>query len=205
MTPAQKLAAIAARARRVNRDSATNFLLRAPAEAQMQARARLWRAWGARVGPHCRIARVEVPRNPWDISLGAGVILERDVILMTTGARLPHPRIQIGDGAYINRFTMIDSIERIEIGANSMLGPHCYLTDHDHGTGADKPMGEQPMQSAPLIIGANVWIGAGAIILKGITIGEGAIVGAGAVVTRDVAPGARVGGVPARALRPKPK
>lgn len=41
-------------------------------------------------------------------------------------------------------------------------------------------------------------IGSGAVILPGVTIGEGAMVGAGAVVTKDVAPGATVAGVPAR-------
>ena len=44
-------------------------------------------------------------------------------------------------------------------------------------------------------------IGSGAVILSGVTIGPGALVGAGAVVTRDVAPGAVVAGVPARLLR----
>jgi serine acetyltransferase len=34
--------------------------------------------------------------------------------------------------------------------------------------------------------------------LEGVVLGEGAVVGAGAVVTRDVAPGAIVTGVPAR-------
>jgi len=41
-------------------------------------------------------------------------------------------------------------------------------------------------------------IGSGAVILCGITIGEGALVGAGAVVTKDVAAGVVVAGVPAR-------
>jgi len=42
-------------------------------------------------------------------------------------------------------------------------------------------------------------IGSGAVILGGVTIGAQALVGAGAVVTRDVAPGATVAGIPARA------
>lgn len=43
-------------------------------------------------------------------------------------------------------------------------------------------------------------IGSGAVILCGIEIGEGALIGAGAVVTKSVAPGATVAGVPARQL-----
>ncbi len=43
-------------------------------------------------------------------------------------------------------------------------------------------------------------IAAGAIITGGVAIGRSAVVVAGAVVSRDVAPGAVVGGVPARAI-----
>jgi UDP-2-acetamido-3-amino-2,3-dideoxy-glucuronate N-acetyltransferase len=41
-------------------------------------------------------------------------------------------------------------------------------------------------------------LGSGVIVLGGVRIGERALVGAGAVVTRDVAPGSIVAGVPAR-------
>jgi phosphonate metabolism protein (transferase hexapeptide repeat family) len=50
-------------------------------------------------------------------------------------------------------------------------------------------------------IGHDVWIGHGATLLPGVTVGNGAVVGAGAVVSRDVAPYAIVGGVPARLIR----
>ena len=49
------------------------------------------------------------------------------------------------------------------------------------------------------VVEGGASIGSGAIILGGVRIGASALVGAGAVVTRDVAPGAVVTGVPARA------
>jgi serine O-acetyltransferase len=53
-----------------------------------------------------------------------------------------------------------------------------------------------------IVIGDDVEIGAGALIVAkhdaGLVVGAGAKVGAGAVVTRDVEPGSRVVGAPAR-------
>jgi acetyltransferase-like isoleucine patch superfamily enzyme len=43
-------------------------------------------------------------------------------------------------------------------------------------------------------------IGSGAVILGGVRIGSGALVGAGAVVTRDVAAGSTIAGVPGRRI-----
>ncbi len=51
-----------------------------------------------------------------------------------------------------------------------------------------------------VVIEEDVWIGANCVITPDVRIGRGAVVGAGAVVTRDVAPFAIVGGVPAREI-----
>jgi sugar O-acyltransferase (sialic acid O-acetyltransferase NeuD family) len=53
--------------------------------------------------------------------------------------------------------------------------------------------------SGGVVIGHGVLVGTGAQVLQYLQIGSGAIVGAGAVVTRDVAEGATVLGIPARA------
>lgn len=50
-------------------------------------------------------------------------------------------------------------------------------------------------------IGNDVWIGRGAMIMSGITVGDGAVIAARAVVTKNVAPYAVVGGVPAKVVK----
>lgn len=81
-----------------------------------------------------------------------------------------------------------------------MIGPYCYLTDHDHAHLPGCLVSDQPLTSARVRIGSDVWLGAGVVVLKGVTIGDNAVVGAGAVVTNDVPAGVKVAGVPARVI-----
>ena len=53
------------------------------------------------------------------------------------------------------------------------------------------------------IVERRASLGSGAIVMGGVRIGEAAVVGAGAVVTRDVAPGETVIGLPARPMTPR--
>jgi acetyltransferase-like isoleucine patch superfamily enzyme len=58
-----------------------------------------------------------------------------------------------------------------------------------------------PRPTERVTIGHDVWLGANTVLLSGVSIGDGAVIAAGAVVSRDVAPFAIVGGVPAQVLR----
>ncbi|MFA6125303.1 MAG: DapH/DapD/GlmU-related protein [Sphingomonas sp.] len=157
-----------------------------------------FRQLGVKIEGYAWLRRVSIPRDFASITLGRGVMLDDHVVLLCTGDGRADI-IRIGEGTYINRFSMIDASIAIEIGRDCMIGPHCYLTDHDHGFAPGILIKDQPLQGAPTRIGDNVWIGAGAIILKGVTIGNGAVVAAGAVVSRPVATGEVVVGVPAKA------
>jgi len=181
-------------------DEFINRAIRYPGAVAMRFRIMRLRLLGANIGAHCWVRRISVPRNPWDIVIGDGAALDQGVILLATGPRKSEPRIVIGGGTYCNRFTMFDASERIEVGRDCMIGPHCYITDHDHLHGRDKLVRAQQLISAPVTIGNDVWIGAGVILLKGVTVGDGAVIAAGAVVTKDVLPGSKVAGVPAREI-----
>ena len=76
-----------------------------------------------------------------------------------------------------------------------MLADGVYVGSADHDRDRPAPPSTAPGRSR---IGDGVFLGQRAVVLGGVTIGDGATVGADAVVTRDVAAGATVGGVPAR-------
>jgi sugar O-acyltransferase (sialic acid O-acetyltransferase NeuD family) len=122
-------------------------------------------------------------------------------------ATLIHPftrvsrRTQIGAGVIVSPGAVI--------AAGAQLGPHVIVnraTSVGHHTRIEDYafLGPGVTVCGSCVIGARAFIGAGAVISDHITVGPGAFVAAGAVVTRDVAPGDRVLGVPARP-RPTPE
>ena len=181
-------------------DELRNRFIRYPRAIASRLRIIRLRLLGVRIGQRCWIRRIHVPRNPWDIVISDGVALDDYVVLLTTGSRGNAPRLVIGSGSYVNRFTMFDASDNIVVGRNCLIGPFCYITDHDHGINPFSSIGAQPLVGSPVRIGSGVWIGAGAIILKGVTIGNDAVIGAGAVVTRNVNTAEKVVGLPARKI-----
>lgn len=146
------------------------------------------------------LRRIEVPRRARRIALGDGAALDRGVTLLVNGNPKGEPAIRIGRRVYINRHTIIDASQSVVVGDDCLIGPFCYITDHDHSRGADGRPASGPLVALPVTIGERAWIGAHATILKGVNIGAGAIIGAGSVVTRDVPENAVFAGNPARPL-----
>ena len=151
-----------------------------------------------------------MPVTP-DVVLGDRVMIFHRDLVNLYGCR-------IGDETKIGAF--------VEIQKNAEVGRRCKISSHSfvcegvtiedevfigHGvmfindarpraTASGRLQTEADWQVVPTRVKRGASIGSGATILCGVTIGEGAMVGAGAVVTKDVAPGATVAGVPARVL-----
>jgi maltose O-acetyltransferase len=89
------------------------------------------------------------------------------------------------------------------IGRDVMMGRDVVIVAMNHNfDDLDRPMIDQGHQPPKLVtIGDDVWIGDRVLIVPGVTVGNGAILALGAVITKDVPPGAIVGGNPARLLR----
>lgn len=140
--------------------------------------------------------------------------------------RIFHPDLVNLYGCVIGDETRIGTFVEIQVGAK--IGARCKISSHTficegvtiedeafigHGvmfTNDKQPrattedgrlQGADDWQVEPTRVGHRASIGSNATILCGISIGDGAIVGAGAVVTRDVAPGDVVAGVPARSVK----
>ncbi len=109
--------------------------------------------------------------------------------------------ISIGNNSMMGQDSIIGSTAEVVIGNDVMMGPEVLIYTSNHGMEPGIPMRLQPLHSAPVRIGNDVWVGARCIILPDVTIGDGAVVAAGAVVTKDVPANAIVGGVPAKILK----
>jgi maltose O-acetyltransferase len=105
--------------------------------------------------------------------------------------------ISLGAGVFLNFNCVILDVVKVMIGERTQIGPGVQILAADHPR---DPVGRTSGLEfgRPVRIGRNVWIGAGAIILPGVSIGDDALIGAGSVVTRDVPAAATAFGNPAR-------
>ncbi len=109
--------------------------------------------------------------------------------------------IRTGGGVFIGRYCSIGRRVTLAAGVHATAGLSTSPSLRRKGRPYVEADGVRPdKRQGQLVIGSDVWIGDGAIVMSGVTIGVGAIIGANAVVTRNVAPYAVVGGVPAKVI-----
>lgn len=114
-------------------------------------------------------------------------------------ARIGSFGVQIGEGCNILDQAIISN--SVTIGKGCILYYNVVVT-HDCTIGDFVEISPSANILGHCTIGAYARIGANATILPGVKIGTGVTVGAGAVVTRDLADGITVAGVPAKPLKP---
>lgn len=182
------------------RSSLEYWALVASRGAASRLRLLVYRLFGMTTGRRNRIEGGGRVRRCSQIVIGSYNAFTQGAWLWPEDAAYDGIRIRIGDRNYFNRGLMIDACGLVEIGDDNMIGPDVYIADSNHRFGSDLRPSESPMASGRVRIGNRCWIGAKAVILKDVELGDGCVVAAGAVVTRSVAPGQRVGGVPARPL-----
>ena len=152
-----------------------------------------------------------MPISP-DVVLGRSVAIRHPDLVNLYGC-------SIGDETKIGTFVEVQ--KGVEIGRRCKISSHSFLCEgvtledevfighgvmfindrYPRATSGGELQTEADWTVVPTRVRKGASIGSGAVILCGVTIGEGAIVGAGAVVTRDVAAGSIVKGVPARLAR----
>lgn len=128
------------------------------------------------------------------IKLGKGSTLHM-------GARFYQPnQISIGEGSIIGDHVFLDGRAKLIIGKHVDIASSVMIYNAEHNL-SDKYM---LPTIEPVEIGDYCFIGPRVIVLPGVKIGRGAVVAAGAVVTKDVAPGSIVGGIPAKEIGKRP-
>ncbi len=150
----------------------------------------------AMVSPECRLhPRDGAIRIGPRCTLAAGTIVQGNV-QMGSNCSLQAGSILIGYGTRENPAGLI------RIGNNVRIAPFVQMIAANHRfSDVSRPIVEQGLEPAPIVIEDDVWIAGRVVITAGVTIGTGSVLAAGAVVIRDVPPFSLVGGVPARIIR----
>lgn len=155
--------------------------------------------------PACKIGRdVKIGRNVQlnvtdggTVSIGDGTTIKDNCVIVAK-----HGLLIIGKNSFIGWGTIICSNQEIQIGDDCLIAEFVTIRDQNHGTGLDNgPFRSQPMETAPVTIGKNVWIGAKASVLAGSSIAANSIVAAHSVVNKAFDSGVVVGGIPASVVK----
>jgi bifunctional UDP-N-acetylglucosamine pyrophosphorylase/glucosamine-1-phosphate N-acetyltransferase len=153
------------------------------------------------IGPHAHLRDTRIgPRTTvWASALEESTVAEDSEIGPYAHLR---PRSQVGPRCRIGNFA---EIKNSRIGAGSQQHHFSYLGDAEIGENVNVGAGSVTANydgraKHPTVIGDRASLGVDTMMVAPVTIGEDAVTGAGSVVTRDVAPGKTVVGIPARPI-----
>jgi len=104
--------------------------------------------------------------------------------------------VRVGKDTWIGPYTILDGS-----GGGLVIGDGCALSAgvhvYTHDT-VDSVISGADVATAPVHIGNHVYIGPQTVISKGVTIGDYCVIGAHSLVNRDIPPGSKAFGNPAR-------
>lgn len=138
-------------------------LLESPAQLW---RKRLLRMRGMRIGPGTRLPRALIPW-PHQVRLGRDCTLQQDIFFNCSHFWTTGPSMIFGDRVFIGRGCEFNIREKIIVGDDCLIASGCTFIDSNHGRDPQQPMNAQPMESASIILGRNVWLGAQCVVPQG--------------------------------------
>jgi bifunctional UDP-N-acetylglucosamine pyrophosphorylase / glucosamine-1-phosphate N-acetyltransferase len=155
----------------------------------------------ARVGPnaHVRDSRIGPRSRIWASVVEEAVVAEDVEIGPFAHLR---PGAEVGARCRIGNFA---EIKKSRLGPGTQQHHFSYIGDAEVGEGVNVGAGSvtanfDGVAKHRTVIGDRVKLGVDTMMVAPVTIGPDAVTGAGAVVTRDVAPGKTVVGMPARPI-----
>lgn len=137
----------------------------------------------------------------------------RNLVYQLMGARIaPSARIYptarvwlpsnliMGEHACVGDLTDIYNVAPITIGARSTVSHYSFLCAASH----DFEQPDQPLTTAPITLGENVWLAADVFVAPGVTIPDGVVIGArSSVFASDLPAWHLCAGSPAKPVRPR--
>lgn len=152
------------------------------------------------LGERCSILTRAVVRNGKGLEMGKGSSVSSYCNIFPREPGYDGKFI-MGEGSNIGDNSIIDTSDDVIIGREVALGPFDIVYTHDHNYHSDTfAAWKGGVHTGKVVVEDGAWVGARVTLLPGVTIGRRAIVAAGSVVTKDVAAGDIVGGIPAKSL-----
>lgn len=142
-------------------------------------------------------SNVRLMRFPGNIQIGHDVVVKEGVKICACNSEAS---VAIGNNTTIGYYSFFFASQKIEVGTDCMIAPFVYIVDSNHRSAKDMPLNQQPNETAPIVIGNDVWIASKVTILKGVRIGDGAIVAAHSLVNCDIGANEIWAGTPARKI-----